>query len=68
MNHYAFNVFILEVDEKIPKVSKKLILLNPQSQAGKNEGKNSRNHTFHEKRKPFFLTQVCSSVVFLIGI
>ncbi|XP_042076809.1 X-ray radiation resistance-associated protein 1 [Haplochromis burtoni] len=53
-----------KVDEKIPKVSKKLILLNPQSQAGKNAGKNSRNHTFHEKRKPFFLTQAADGPEF----
>ncbi|XP_035768628.1 X-ray radiation resistance-associated protein 1 isoform X3 [Neolamprologus brichardi] len=54
-----------EVDEKIPKVSKKLILLNPQSQAGKNEG---RNHTFHEKRKPFFLTQAADGPEFEFGL
>ncbi|XP_013127850.1 X-ray radiation resistance-associated protein 1 isoform X2 [Oreochromis niloticus] len=57
-----------EVDEKMPKVSKKLLLLNPQSQAGKNEGKSSRNHTFHEKRNPFFLTQAADGPEFEFGL
>ncbi|CAI5643750.1 unnamed protein product [Oreochromis niloticus] len=56
------------VDEKMPKVSKKLLLLNPQSQAGKNEGKSSRNHTFHEKRNPFFLTQAADGPEFEFGL
>ncbi|XP_030603145.1 X-ray radiation resistance-associated protein 1 isoform X2 [Archocentrus centrarchus] len=53
-----------KVEENIPKASRKLVLMNAQTQAGRNEGKKSRSNAFHKNRKPFFLTQAADGPEF----
>ncbi|KAM9332545.1 X-ray radiation resistance-associated protein 1 [Pholidichthys leucotaenia] len=58
----------LKVDETIPKVSKKLISMNAQTQTEKNgapvkrakglEDKNSKDHSIRENTECFFLTEI----------
>lgn len=78
----SFDIIILQVEDKIPYVSKKALLMDApcpaQTQAEKSEetvkrvaeseGMNSRDETFQEHTEHFFVTQVYTCPVFVIFI
>lgn len=78
----TYLLYVLQVEEKIPKVLKKPVLMNApcpfqthveKSEATvertrESEGENSGDDTLQENTEPFFVTQVCTCPVFVVSI